>query len=148
MLTWICAYHRWVEAFHIIAAISWMVGMLYLPRLYVYHSKVRYGSEGDSLLSMMERRLLLYIMNPAMLATLATGISLAVAEGYYVFLWFKIKFLLILAMLTIHALLAKYGRDLRRNACRHSPLYFRILNETVTALMVAIVVMVVVRPFM
>ncbi|ASI48011.1 MAG: protoporphyrinogen oxidase HemJ [Anaplasma ovis] len=148
MLSWVCAYHRWVEAFHVISVISWMVGMLYLPRLYVYHSKVSYGSESDAMLSLMERRLLLYIMNPAMLATLVTGILLAVAEGYYVFLWFKVKFMLVLAMLTIHALLAQHGKNLSRNECKRSSLYFRILNEAVTALMVAIVIMVMVQPFM
>ncbi|MCU7611227.1 CopD family protein [Anaplasma capra] len=147
MPTWVYEYHRWIEALHVISVISWMAGMLYLPRLYVYHSGVSHGSESSTMLSLMERRLLLYIVNPAMLFTVATGLLLAVAEKYYIFLWFKIKFLLVLTMLVVHAMLAKHGRDFRRNVRKRSSAYFRVLNEVITALICAIVVMVVVRPF-
>ncbi|MGN7661273.1 MAG: CopD family protein [Anaplasma sp.] len=147
VLSWAHEYHNWLEALHITVVIMWMAGMLYLPRLYVYHAEVKDGSESGTVLTTMERRLLLYIMNPAMLTSLASGTLLALAGKHYTFLWFHIKATLVVMLLAIHALLAKHGADFSRNKCACSSLYFRILNETVTALIAAIVILVTVKPF-
>ncbi|MGN7678386.1 MAG: CopD family protein [Anaplasma sp.] len=147
MLSWAHEYHNWLEAFHITVVMMWMAGMLYLPRLYVYHAGVKHGSESGTMLTTMERRLLLYIMNPAMLASLASGTLLALSRNHYTFLWFHIKATLVVVLLAIHALLAKHGVDFSKNKCARSSLYFRILNETVTALIAAIVILATVKPF-
>ncbi|MDX5495715.1 MAG: CopD family protein, partial [Wolbachia endosymbiont of Nomada marshamella] len=104
-------YYHWLEAFHVISAIMWMAGMLYLPRLYVYHATVKPGSENDSLLQTMEKRLLRYIINPAMLFSLGLGITLMVIREAYREGWFHVKAFAILLMLIIHMLLAKYRKN-------------------------------------
>ena len=139
-------YHHWLEALHIISVIVWMAGMLYLPRLYVYHADVKYNSESDKLLQMMERRLLRIIINPAMIFTLIFGIILAVESSYYVAGWFHVKMLLVVVMLGIHHVLSRYRKAFAKGGNTHSPLFYRILNESVTLVMIMIVIMAVVKP--
>ncbi|OEY87127.1 TIGR00701 family protein [Wolbachia pipientis] len=139
-------YYHWIEAFHVISVIMWMAGMLYLPRLYVYHTTVKPGSESDFLLQTMEERLLKYIVNPAMCFSLGLGITLMVKKGAYYYVWFHIKILAILLMLIIHMLCAKHRKDFGAGLNKRTDLYFRILNETVTALIIVIVIMVIVKP--
>lgn len=141
------SYYHWIEAFHIISVIMWMAGMLYLPRLYVYHTEVRPGSECDNMLKVMERRLLRYIINPAMIFTFLFGIILISIKKVYFEIWFHIKAFSIIVMSVIHGLFAKYRKDFERNVNKKSHVYFRVLNEIVTLLIVVIVIMVVVRPF-
>ena len=140
-------YYHWLEAFHIIFVIMWMAGMLYLPRLYVYHANVKTGSENDSLLQIMEKRLLRYIINPAMLFSLGLGITLMIIREAYREGWFHVKALAIILMLIIHMLLAKYRKDFEMGANKKTHVYFRVLNEIVTVLIIIIVIMVVVKPF-
>lgn len=140
-------YYHWLEAFHVISAIMWMAGMLYLPRLYVYHATVKPGSENDSLLQTMEKRLLRYIMNPAMLFSLGLGITLMVIREAYREGWFHVKALALFFMFAIHGLLAKYRKDFAMDSNKKSHIYFRVLNEAVTVLIIVIVIMVVVKPF-
>ncbi|MBV2146292.1 protoporphyrinogen oxidase HemJ [Wolbachia endosymbiont (group A) of Portevinia maculata] len=140
-------YYHWLEAFHVISAIMWMAGMLYLPRLYVYHANVKPGSENDSLLQTMEKRLLRYIINPAMLFSLGLGITLMVIREAYREGWFHVKAFAILLMLIIHMLLAKYRKNFAMGSNEKKHVYFRVLNEAVTVLIIVIVIMVVVKPF-
>ncbi|APR98859.1 protoporphyrinogen oxidase HemJ [Wolbachia endosymbiont of Folsomia candida] len=140
-------YYHWLEAFHIISVIMWMAGMLYLPRLYVYHANVKSGSENDSLLQIMEKRLLRYIINPAMLFSFSLGITLMIIREAYREGWFHVKALAVILMLIIHMLLAKYRKDFEKNSNKKTHVYFRILNEVVTVLIIIIVIMVVVKPF-
>lgn len=140
-------YYHWLEAFHIISVIMWMAGMLYLPRLYVYHANVKSGSENDSLLQIMEKRLLRYIINPAMLFSFGFGIALMIIREAYSEGWFHVKALALFIMFTIHGLLAKYRKDFVKNVNKKTHVYFRILNEVVTVLIIIIVIMVVVKPF-
>ncbi|UWI83067.1 protoporphyrinogen oxidase HemJ [Wolbachia endosymbiont of Howardula sp.] len=140
-------YYRWLEALHIISVMMWMAGMLYLPRLYVYHANISSGSENDALLQIMERRLLKYIMNPAMIFSLMFGVMLIFIKEPYFELWFHIKCTAIIVMLIIHMMLAKYRKHFIKALNRKKQIYFRILNECVTVLILIIVIMAVVKPF-
>ncbi|QKX02300.1 protoporphyrinogen oxidase HemJ [Wolbachia endosymbiont of Dirofilaria (Dirofilaria) immitis] len=140
-------YYRWFEAFHVISVIMWMAGMLYLPRLYVYHTTVKLGSESDTLLQIMEKRLLKYIVNPAMLFSLGFGIILmTIREAYYEG-WFHVKALASFFMIIIHILLAKHRKNFAMGSNKKAHIYFRILNEAVTVLIIIIIIAVIVKPF-
>lgn len=141
--------YLWLKAAHIIAVICWMAGMLYLPRLYVYHAGVAVGSETDALLQVMERRLMRAIMLPAMVLTWVLGLTLAIrlnafspANG----LWMHFKFALVVALSAIHGMLAKHRKSFAHGANVRSAKYFKVLNESVTVILVAIVILVVVKP--
>jgi putative membrane protein len=140
-------YYHWLEAFHVISIIMWMAGMLYLPRLYVYHATTKQGSESDSLLQTMEKRLLRYIINPAMCFSLGLGITLMIIREAYREGWFHIKMLAVCLMLIIHMLLAKHRKDFVTGSNKKTHVYFRVLNEIVTALVIIIVIMAIVKPF-
>ncbi len=140
-------YYHWIEAFHVISVIMWMAGMFYLPRLYVYHTTVKPGSESDNLLQIMERRLLRCIINPAMCFSVGLGVTLMVMKGTYYYAWFHIKASAVFLMIIIHMLCAKHRKDFVTGSNKKNSTYFRILNETVTVLVVVIVIMVIVKPF-
>ena len=142
-------YYHWVKAFHIIAVISWMAGMLYLPRLFVYHTQVPVGSEASELFKIMERRLLRFIINPAMIITWGLGIWLVAKSnaldpqnGY----WMHYKLALVIGMQLVHALLARYRRAFAQDRNTKSTKFFKLLNEVPTVLLIAIVILVVVKP--
>ncbi|UIP92813.1 protoporphyrinogen oxidase HemJ [Wolbachia endosymbiont of Anopheles demeilloni] len=140
-------YYHWLEAFHVISVIMWVAGMLYLPRLYVYHASVKLGSENDSLLQIMEKRLLRYIINPAMLFSLGFGIMLMIIREAYLEGWFHVKALALFLMFAIHDLLAKHRKNFAVGLNKKTHVYFRVLNEAVTVLIIIIVIMVIVKPF-
>ena len=140
-------YYHWIEAFHVISVIMWMAGMLYLPRLYVYHATSKIGSESDNLLQIMEKRLLRFIINPAMCFSFGFGIALMVIREAYREGWFHAKLSALVLMLIIHVLLAKHRKNFSTGLNKNTHLYFRILNELVTILIIFIVIMVVVKPF-
>ncbi|AHX07377.1 hypothetical protein ECHOSC_0939 [Ehrlichia chaffeensis str. Osceola] len=122
--------------------------MLYLPRLYVYHVQVALHSDSYSLLNTMEKRLLFYIINPSMISSIVLGVILAFMTEAYHFLWFKIKVTCVILMCIIHMMLFKHRRDFVTKSNTKSLLYFKCLNESVTLLIIVIVIMVVVKPFM
>lgn len=145
---WHEPYH-WVKAFHIIAVISWMAGMLYLPRLFAYHTRVAVGSEASELFKIMERRLLRIIINPAMIATWVFGLWLAFIINAFDPVngkWLHYKLLLVLILSGIHGMLAKYRKDFEKDRNTKSEKFFRILNEVPAVLMIAIVLLVVLKP--
>jgi protoporphyrinogen IX oxidase len=137
-----------LKALHIIAVISWMAGMLYLPRLYVYHTAAKAGGELDETLKIMEKRLLRFIMAPAMIASFIFGLGLLfinpalMQEGSM-----HAKILLVLLMAGCHGFLAKCRKDFAMGQNRRSQKFYRILNEVPTVLMIGIVVLVVLKPF-
>jgi len=139
-------YH-WLVALHIIAVISWMAGMLYLPRLFVYHCVADVGSTQSETFKVMERRLLRAIINPAMVATWLLGLWLAYSGGWFPAHWLHLKLALVLAMTGVHGVLSKYVREFAADRRRKPQKFFRILNEIPTILMIAIVILVVVKPF-
>jgi putative membrane protein len=136
-----------LKAFHIIAVISWMAGMLYLPRLFVYHAGAALGSEQSATFKVMERRLLNFIMTPAMIASWFLGFVLLVQGQWLAAGWFHAKFALVLAMTVMHGLFARWGGQFERDQNRHTARFFRIVNEIPTVLMILIVLLAVVKPF-
>ena len=139
--------YLWLKAFHIIAVISWMAGMLYLPRLFVYHCEAEAGSEQSETFKTMERRLLTFIMTPAMAVSWILGLILVVQAQAMAAGWFHAKFALVIAMSAVHGLLSRYVADFARDNNRHTQKFFRILNEIPTVLMIFIVILAVVKPF-
>jgi putative membrane protein len=139
--------YLWMKALHIVAVISWMAGMLYLPRLFVYHSRTEVGSEMSETFKVMERRLLRAIINPAMVVAWAAGLWIALQMGYFHDAWFHLKLTCVLLMSGVHGLLAKAVADFARDERRHGHVFWRAVNEVPTVLMIAIVILVVVKPF-
>jgi putative membrane protein len=138
------------KALHVIAVMSWMAGLLYLPRLYVYHSKQAKGSAQSELLKEMERKLLRYIMNPAMIATWGLGIWLIVITGFGgpgTGGWMHAKLVLVLLMSASHGMMASYRKKFANDVNVKSEKYFRIFNEVPTVLMIGIVFLVYLKPF-
>src|SRR5215467_4111853 len=137
----------WLKALHIIAVISWMAGLLYLPRLFVYHSEAPRGSPEHATFRVMERRLLRGIMNPAMVVVWVTGPLLAWQLGVYRDGWLMGKVVLVALLTVYHHLLARWRKAFAQEANAHTPSFYRILNEVPALLMVGVVVLVVVKPF-
>lgn len=136
-----------IKALHIVSVISWMAGMLYLPRLFVYHAGAAAGSESSEMLKIMEMRLLRYIMTPAMIASWLFGILLMAEIGAMKMGWMHAKLTLVLFLSGVHGLLAKHRKDFARDANTKTARYFRFLNEAPTLLMIGIVFLVVLKPF-
>jgi putative membrane protein len=141
--------HPWTKALHIISVIAWMAGLLYLPRLFVYHADAPVGSDRSEMLKVMERRLLRAIMNPAMIATFLFGWALAatpgvLAAGSY---WWHAKFTLVAVLAVIHMMMGAWRKAFEEDRNTRDAKFFRIANEVPTVLMIAIVILAVVRPF-
>ena len=140
-------YIPWILAFHIIAVMTWMAGMLYLPRLFVYHTQTKPGSESSERFKVMERKLLRGIVNPSMVAVWILGPVLAWLTGAYLDLWLQIKFVLVIILSGIHGYLVRCWRDFAADRNTRSERFYRILNEIPAVLMVLIVILVVIKPF-
>jgi putative membrane protein len=134
------------KSLHIIAVISWLAGLLYLPRLFVYHSKVEVGSEMDKTFQTMERRLLRFIMNPALILVIILGLTLAYIMGFN-YVWLHIKLTLVTALIIFHHLLSRWRKDFEKGQNKHGEKFYRIMNEVPTILMIAIVFLVIFKPF-
>jgi len=139
--------YEWIKALHIIAVISWMAGMLYLPRLFVYHCEAEPGSKQSETFKVMERRLLKAIINPAMVVTWLAGLTLMWLGQWYHSHWFHAKFLLVLILSGVHGLFSRIVKDFAADRNRRPQKFFRIINEVPTLLMILIVILVVVKPF-
>ena len=139
--------YEWLKAFHVIAVIAWMAGMLYLPRLFVYHCEADAGSRQSETFKVMERRLLKVIINPAMILAWAIGLWLVWAGGWHMAHWLQAKVVLALAMSGLHGMFSRYVKDFAADKNRKSQNFYRIINEIVTVLLIAIVILAVVKPF-
>ena len=141
------SFYLWAKAIHVIAVISWMAGMLYLPRLFVYHAEAEKGSLQSETFKVMERRLLRAIINPAMIVTWVFGLWLAWKGFGFQGGWLHAKIALVLVLSGLHGYLAaavrKFAEDKNERPARH----WRIVNEIPTLLMIAVVILVVVKPF-
>ena len=136
-----------ITALHILSVISWMVGLLYLPRLFVYHSQAQIGSVQAETFKIMERRLLTTIMTPAMIASFFFGTWLILLNNGLIYeSWFQIKFVSVILMGGVHGKLAKMRRSLENDRKPLSTRVYRIWNEIPTALMIIIVIMAIVKP--
>ena len=137
----------WVKALHVIAIIAWMAGMLYLPRLFVYHADAPKGSAPSETFKLMERRLLKAIINPSMILVFITGIALAFMTGYWQAPWLQAKFALVVGLAGLHGYFARCVRVFALDANVRPARFYRVLNEVPTVLMVLIVILAVVKPF-
>jgi protoporphyrinogen IX oxidase len=136
-----------IKTLHVLAIISWMAAMLYLPRLFVYHADKLAGSEASETFKIMERRLLKAIMTPAMIVAWITGLWLAYEAGFFRSGWFHGKLALVLAMTAVHGKLAGDVRRFASDTNLHQARYFRIWNEVPTLIMIGVVALVIVKPF-
>ena len=139
--------YEWVKALHIISVIAWMAGLLYLPRLYVYHCEAEAGSEFSEKLKIMERRLLKAIMNPAMISSWIFGLWLAYLIEPFSDPWFHAKALLVVLLTASHMMMGKWRKDFEQDANTRSHKFYRVANEVPTLFMIGIVIFVVVKPF-
>jgi protoporphyrinogen IX oxidase len=140
-------FYLWFKAFHILAVISWMAGMLYLPRLFVYHTGAEPGSVQSETFKVMERRLLKAIINPAMIASWVSGLWLAWDLGFFSRGWMDAKLALVILLSGVHGYLAAAVRRFAEDRNTRSERFYRVLNEVPTLLMIGIVILVVVKPF-
>ncbi len=142
--------YTWLRALHIIAVIAWMAGLLYLPRLFVYHCDAEPGSDKAKTFEIMERRLQRAIMNPAMILGLVLGGALLSQTGVVDWsgdIWIYVKLVFVFALLVLHHFLACWRKDFVNGRNRHTARFYRYMNEVPTVAMIAIVIFVVVKPF-
>jgi putative membrane protein len=140
-------FYLWLKAFHIIAVIAWMAGMLYLPRLFVYHTETVPGSQESERFKVMEKKLLRMIINPSMFAVWILGLTLALTTHAYTEGWLQVKFLFVLALSGLHGFYARCVKDFAKDQNRRTQRFYRIINEVPAAMMVVIVILAVVKPF-
>jgi putative membrane protein len=145
-------FYSWIKALHLIAVISWMAGLLYMPRLFVYHCESEAGSQQSETFKIMEERLARVIMQPAMIASLLFGlamIALPGTPGYIMraglWLWLKLGF--VLGLLIVHFAMMRWKNAFALDRNEHPQRFFRIMNEVPTVLMIGIVICVIVKPF-
>ncbi len=139
--------YLYLKAFHIIAVIAWMAGMLYLPRLFVYHCDAPKGSQQSETFKVMERRLLKAIINPAMIVSWILGLYLAWEAEFFTSPWFHAKLFFALLMTAVHGCYVSWWRAFAEDRNVHSGVFFRVINEVPTVFMIFIVILVVVKPW-
>jgi putative membrane protein len=148
-VAWLAAFYPWVKALHIVSVIAWMAGLLYLPRLFVYHCAAASGSAQSETFKLMERRLFRGIMNPAMIAVYLFGITLVLTPGLVDWSsgWLHAKLVLVAALTIYHHALGRWRKAFAADVNSRPARFYRLMNEVPTALMIAIVILVVVKPF-
>jgi putative membrane protein len=139
--------YLWIKALHVLAVISWMAGLLYLPRLFVYHSSAETGSIQSETFKIMERRLSKAIMTPAMIITWVTGLWMSSESGFMRENWFQIKLIFVLAMTATHFYFMKLCHNFSCDLNNKSDIYYRIWNEMPTIFMICIVLLVIIKPY-
>jgi protoporphyrinogen IX oxidase len=139
--------YLWLKALHVIAVIAWMASLLYLPRLMVYHCEAEPGSKQSETFKRMEKRLLRFIANPAMIATWFFGFVLVVEGELYRAGWMQTKFVLVVALSAVHGLNVRWVKDFAAHRNRRPARFYRFMNEVPALLMVGIVILVIVKPF-
>ncbi len=148
-MDWLTPLYPWTKALHIVAVIAWMAGMLYLPRLFVYHCGAAPGTPASEMLKVMERRLLRAIINPAMIVTVLLGVALLATPGVADWSrgWLHAKLALVAVMFGVHGLLSRWRKDFEADRNRRPARFYRIVNEVPTILLITIVILAVVKPF-
>ena len=138
-----------IKAFHVISIVAWISAILYLPRLFVYHTTVKRNSEASKMLKIMEYRLQKFIMNPAMLFTIIFGFFLLKTNGIinWTEKWIYFKLLGVFLLLVVHNLLGRYRKDFFLDKNKHSGRFYKILNEVPTILLIVIILLVYLKPF-
>ncbi|QLL63657.1 protoporphyrinogen oxidase HemJ [Sinorhizobium mexicanum] len=139
--------YLWIKALHVIAVISWMAALLYMPRLFIYHTDAAPGSAQSETFKMMEQRLLKVIMNPAMMISWALGLYLAWSVYGFQGGWLHAKLFFVVLLTIVHVHFSRAVKAFQRDENRRDARYWRLMNEAPTLLMILIVIMVVVKPF-
>lgn len=139
--------YLWLKVIHIFAVIAWMAGMLYLPRLYVYHADAPVGSKESETFKVMERRLLRGIMNPSMIVVWIVGLWMAVSGGWMVAGWLHAKLALVLVMSAVHGVYSKWRKDFEADRNTRPARFYRMWNEVPAVILIVIIVLVVIKPF-
>lgn len=141
-------YYYWLLSFHIISVISWMAGMFYLPRLFVYHTRLESGSYASEMFKEMERKLMRIIINPAMISTWIFGLALSFGQdSWHAGGWFYVKIAAVTILSGFHGYLSNWRRAFERDENTKTEKYFRVANEVPTILMIVVVFMVFLKPF-
>jgi len=138
---------EWLKVLHIVSVISWMVGLLYLPRLMVYHTDKEPGGEASETFKVMERRLLKGIMTPAMVASWLFGLLLAWQNELWLDGWFAVKLLLVILLSAQHGFCAVWVKEFAADKRKRKARFYRIVNEVPTVIMILVVILVIIRPF-
>lgn len=148
-MSFLLPLYPWIKALHVISVIAWLAGLLYLPRLFVYHCEVTPESAEDRRFQIMERRLLRFIMNPAMVLVYIFGLFLLATPGVvdWSMGWIHVKFLGIIVLTVMHHALGLWRKAFAEGRNRHTARFYRMMNEVPTLTMIVIVIMVVVKPF-
>ena len=148
-MDWLSDWYLWIKALHIISVMAWMAGMLYLPRLFVYHVDAEKGSVQSETFKIMERRLMRAIINPAMMVAFVFGTLMAFTPGIVDWSagWPWIKIVLLILMTGIHGFLSRWRRQFEAGENTHSAKFYRIMNEVPTVLLILVVITIVVKPF-
>ena len=147
MIEFFATYYSWFLFLHIVTVISWMAGMFYMPRLFVYHSRLAVGSEASEMFKEMERKLIRIIINPAMILAWIFGLCMAFGQDYWGDIWFQIKFICVMIMSGFHGFLSRWRRQFARDENTHSEKFYRVVNEIPTIFMIFIVFLVIMKPF-
>ena len=148
MQEFLLQYYLWIKAFHIIAVMAWMAGLLYLPRLFAYHTQADHNTAQYETFKIMEARLLRIIMNPAMIASWTFGILMIIANpAIFENGWMHVKFTFVIIMTVLHMMFAKWRKLFAANKNGYSAKFFKIWNEIPAAIMVIVVIMAVAEPF-
>lgn len=150
MLDFLSDLYPWTKAFHVISVISWMAGLFYLPRLFVYHSMDDTKSDLSARFKVMERKLYKYIMMPAMISSWVFGLMVVLTPGIIDLesdIWFYIKLISVILMTLFHFKLGLFVTSFENDKSIKPERYFRLINEIPTILMVIIVIMAILRPF-
>jgi protoporphyrinogen IX oxidase len=149
MADFMSSYYLWIKAFHILSVIAWMAGLLYLPRLYVYHCEAAPGSQMSETFKVMERRLMRGIINPSMIFSILFGGMMLSMPGLVDWSagWMWVKLAMIAGLIAVHIMLSRWRRAFAEDRNNHPAKLFRIVNEVPALLLVVIVVCVVVKPF-
>jgi len=140
-------YYYLLLSLHVISVISWMAGMFYMPRLFVYHCRLEAGSDASEMFKEMERKLIRIIINPAMTLTWIFGCCLAFSQDLWGDHWFQAKFFFVTVMSGFHGYLSIWRRQFARDENKHSEKFYRMVNEIPTLLMFAVVFLVIMKPF-
>jgi putative membrane protein len=148
-MSWLAPAYPWIKAMHIVSVVAWMAGLLYLPRLFVYHAAAARGSELSETFKTMERRLLRGIMNPAMIAAYVFGALLLLTPGIVDWGrgWIWAKLALVGALTVFHHLLGRWRKEFAEDRNSRPQRFYRAVNEAPTLLLIAIVILVAVKPF-
>lgn len=148
-MSWLASWYPWIKALHIISVMAWMAGMLYLPRLFVYHADAEPGSVQSETFKTMERRLLRAIINPAMIASILFGGLLAATPGLVDWsqAWIWVKLAAVLGLVVVHHFFARWRKEFAEDRNRRPAGFYRKVNEVPTLALIVAVIMVVVKPF-